>query len=843
VLLPLRDALTEGVSPPVSAPPAHPPRGPSQSKRTGGGGHAKTQSAVTYQITETYRWPTNSLPTIDMKIEDRPPDHRIVKRVNANGDVTHWFYEYLGGRDARGNGMYIEPNYYQTRLEFVTNGQTTVTYRRGDLDQVLNYYYDPSIMRVTKVVGPNNTNWVERYEYDSEMNITNSVIRDTTTGEYVERWHAFDDHHNVTNETVGYNSRPSNTWYYTWDTDYQVMTSVEDPEGHKTVLDYTNGLLSRVALVVSSNENYDTRFSYTSNGLLAAVTNANGHWIRFSYDNAGYVTNITSECRPEIGLERNEFGYVRKIILPWTNGVREIKLGTDERGRITSITYPNNLIQSYSYDPYGNVLTNVDTGGRATRFSYTLGNLALVNRTLEGGGTNHEVTIRFDYHQQLNLLRITDPLGREVQTYQFDPADRVTSVVNIETQRMTVTYGVSNYVSSIRRFDESRVDFKYDGVGRLSEVAYQSVTSSYSYLANGLVRNAENETGVVSNQYNSVNRLVQSQVSGVMPQPITITYSYFPDGQVSNVTSVVGGVTYSNDAAERVARIASPEGTFNYQYGAHNGRLASVMNDSGLRANYSYDQVDRITQLQYLDASSNVLRSFRYEYSTAGMITNIVYQNGDKVALTYDTLDRLTGETRRDMWEGVIYEKQYRYDLAGNRTATVEDGVTNEYTLGVGNRLLTFAANGSVSYDLAGNVTNIVYNDGRKIGIIWNDRYQVTAVYTNGGLAEKYEYDALGRRVSISDGLITNYLIYDGIQVIAEVDPDGKLLRSYTYGGYFGRSKAMGYGSLELFFLQNQVIHRLQEISNARAGFIAVNRVESDDPLAMRQYGPSHTNT
>jgi hypothetical protein len=81
VLLPLRDAFADQAAPAYPLNPVHAPRGPSQSKRTGGGGHAKTQPAVTYEITETYRWPTNSLPTIDMKIEDRPPDHRIVTNV------------------------------------------------------------------------------------------------------------------------------------------------------------------------------------------------------------------------------------------------------------------------------------------------------------------------------------------------------------------------------------------------------------------------------------------------------------------------------------------------------------------------------------------------------------------------------------------------------------------------------------------------------------------------------------------------------------------------------------------------------------------------------------------
>ncbi|MCG2678925.1 MAG: hypothetical protein L6455_02995, partial [Kiritimatiellae bacterium] len=56
------------------------------------------------------------------------------------------------------------------------------------------------------------------------------------------------------------------------------------------------------------------------------------------------------------------------------------------------------------------------------------------------------------------------------------------------------------------------------------------------------------------------------------------------------------------------------------------------------------------------------------------------------------------------------------------------------------------------------------------------------SVATNGTPAESYGYDALGRRISISDGSTTSYLVYDGVQVIAETDSSGDLLKSYTYG-------------------------------------------------------------
>ncbi len=45
-----------------------------------------------------------------------------------------------------------------------------------------------------------------------------------------------------------------------------------------------------------------------------------------------------------------------------------------------------------------------------------------------------------------------------------------------------------------------------------------------------------------------------------------------------------------------------------------------------------------------------------------------------------------------------------------------------------------------------------------------------------------YEYDVLDRRVSRIEGTTTNYFIYDGDQVAADLDGSGNLLRTYVWG-------------------------------------------------------------
>jgi RHS repeat-associated protein len=75
-----------------------------------------------------------------------------------------------------------------------------------------------------------------------------------------------------------------------------------------------------------------------------------------------------------------------------------------------------------------------------------------------------------------------------------------------------------------------------------------------------------------------------------------------------------------------------------------------------------------------------------------------------------------------------------------------------------------------------------VYGVASRLDLKWNARYQVTEVFTNGIAVERNGFDALGRRVWNWDGSTTNYMVYDGVHVLAEVDSTGGLKRAYTHG-------------------------------------------------------------
>jgi len=285
-----------------------------------------------------------------------------------------------------------------------------------------------------------------------------------------------------------------------------------------------------------------------------------------------------------------------------------------------------------------------------------------------------------------------------------------------------------------------------------------------------------------------------------------------------------------------------------------------------------------LTSISWADASNKVLRSRSYTYTAAGLISDVTIETGEKAIYSYDSLDRLTREKHTDYYGQVISDEKYEYDLSGNRTKkTILDGsgaalLNVNYSLATGNKLgswtvaetnlatrfsvvgssadpigvgirygtlwvsnspsayvtpyvanttnfyafdmtcgmgtqYIFAAirdlagntsyvtnrfyptcltNGSYQFNAAGCLTNRQYSGKdytERLGLIWNGQYQLTAAYTNGALAESFGYDGAGRRIFIVEGGATNWMVYNGNQMVAEVDGSGNLKKSYVYEG------------------------------------------------------------
>ena len=196
-----------------------------------------------------------------------------------------------------------------------------------------------------------------------------------------------------------------------------------------------------------------------------------------------------------------------------------------------------------------------------------------------------------------------------------------------------------------------------------------------------------------------------------------------------------------------------------------------------------------VHDIAWTAADGTPLGGFAYTYDVVGRITarrHALGTNRFDRAYAYDDLDRLAAD-------GSV---SYAYDAAGNRTAKtgdVEGAVA--YARGVGDRLASWTG-GAYTYDAAGNVTRIVRDGRPTLDLSWNGRYQLVSVSTNGVFAEGYAYDALGRRASTTTWEGTVRHVYDdNWQVIADLDSNGNVLRSYVWGEGIDRLLAVKVGT------------------------------------------------
>ena len=156
--------------------------------------------------------------------------------------------------------------------------------------------------------------------------------------------------------------------------------------------------------------------------------------------------------------------------------------------------------------------------------------------------------------------------------------------------------------------------------------------------------------------------------------------------------------------------------------------------------------------------------------------------------------DRYLGTDITDLTQPVDPEKRiYNYDPIGNRTALTEGTDTGSYVTNSLNQYdtVTFAGETTnLDYDEDGSLTG----DGEKT-YTWNAENRLVAVApvtpADGNKKTEFVYDYMGRRVKKTVSVYgsgtwteegTTLFVYDGWNLIQELDGTGTVLKSYVNG-------------------------------------------------------------
>jgi RHS repeat-associated protein len=533
---------------------------------------------------------------------------------------------------------------------------------------------------------------------------------------------------------------------------------VEYLNGNRLSLSYTDG---RVTTVVYSNG--DTlRFHYNMQGRIDQITDPVGRVTVLSYDTAGeHLTSVTDH------QGTLAFSYVTGQGAAREHAIESIQYpdGTaaffeyDARGRLVRATRTGTgETFQIAYDSSGSVAVTSTGGGNTTAYSNEFGQLAQFtypngsllrlgydeNHRLISLGSSAGIHYRFEYDDRGNLIKYRDPLGRET-SMSYTLYNRMTEFLNALGNATRFGYDGHYNLKTITYPDGSTEGFSYDSWGNPTQwVNRRGHTVSFSYDLFHMPTRKDYADGSY------------------------IEYTYDDYRNLITATDSKGTTHYTYDSADRITRVTYPDGRFlEFEYDGA-GRRIRMADHDGWSIRYLYDSAGRLTGLT--NESGDPLVS--YQYDTLGRLARKDLKNGTYSIYTYDALSQLTSLVNYGADGAILSRFDYTHDALGRATS-----------------MSTLEGLWTYQYDLAGQLTEVGFPDGKVLRLTYDAMGNRTSVTENGisteyvtnGLDQytslgnmTYTYDADGHLISKTDGTKTwTYTYDDEGRLISAVTPDG----------------------------------------------------------------------
>ncbi|HFB65733.1 MAG TPA: hypothetical protein ENJ60_09360 [Aeromonadales bacterium] len=408
----------------------------------------------------------------------------------------------------------------------------------------------------------------------------------------------------------------------------------------------------------------------------------------------------------------------------------------DGSGRVGKITDPNGIISTLSYTPRGWIKTST-LNGASTQYDY------FPTGAIKQVTTTNGLTLNYEYDAGERLIAIVDSLGNRLE-YVRDVMGNVTN-----TQIKDPANVLKSAQSSV-----------FNALGQLSQnLGNNGQSNVMTYDAEGNPVNTRNAlNNASSSNYDALNRLIKS----IDPNLGETTYSYNAHNEITSVTDAEGKVTqYQYNAFGDVTQLTSPDtGIRTYTYDSA-GNMLSKTDARGLTVTFTYDALNRLLTQSYPDASENI--TYHYDDTTngnkgIGHLTSVNDQTGS-TSYFYNGFAQVTQETR--IIGGKSYITHYNYDSKGQLTGIVyPDGRSLSYSFDGNGRVSslttswqgvskTLAAN--ISYLPFGPMNGLTYGNGKLLTQSYDLDYRLTAKSVTGINQLSYSYDVTNNITTISN--------------------------------------------------------------------------------------------
>ena len=441
--------------------------------------------------------------------------------------------------------------------------------------------------------------------------------------------------------------------------------------------------------------------------------------------------------------------------LEYGNGDSEA-YGYNLYGQLSSIQhYSENLleyVESYAYDPFGNVGRSVVTDGSGSLiadYQYEYDSLGRLIRSQQSGDGVTELWTQHEYDDQNRLSdqywRVSDSSLHE--SYNYNNNNGTLSSMLLGTGRT--------------------LSFEYDNLLRVSR---RNVSGVYQHRRNYI------GTGIANRQSNRIQYFVYASADGADTK-LNYRYDYDAAGNISEVYRSVGSDTlafynsYEYDKLGQLTKATDSRGTETYTYNTAGNLLSRTL--AGDTVTYSYDNAQWNDLLTTYDGQKIAYEGQTYNSSRNSVSGTVI--SGNPVSYYNGTRWSMEWSNGRQLMEASSNKADvtYTYDRNGLRTTKTVDGVTYHYAY-AGDKLVWQEF--FFFYDNEGAPVGFWYHPASGSNVtgyyMTTQQGDITRIEdVNGNVLATYEYDAWGKLISSSGSLATiNPLRYRGYYYDTETE-------------------------------------------------------------------------
>lgn len=603
------------------------------------------------------------------------------------------------------------------------------------------------------------------------------------------------------------------------------ITYAYDLLGRLTSTTYPDGKLV-------TNDSYDALNRLTSQTFYPV--GASSRTIGISYLDSQRKVSVTSADQ-----ERRESFYS-----PFGEVVQENQIVKDlanvDQSRITSknifMSYSRMVVQNRpfgsssfttgsSYDSFGRISSQYDPLFQTTTYSY-----ANVAKNISTGVETLQNVMQSVQPDGLKQLSYYDTYGRLIKKIQQTPtlSKTITTAYTYNSlgqlKSSIVTAGASSQSTQYGYDGWGQLIYLQDDKGQKYRYIYNRFGALESQSINGVLQKqtAHNEIGWVLSKTNAEGQQEK--------------YQYFINGQIANYTDKAGQktvYTYTPYGEQDRVSVLNPAGTEIYwqqnTYAAATRLLTEISNIENETLSYHYDIWKRN------DTKTIIGQTYTFGYDSYDRMTSIVYPDNQKAIYTFDNLNRISTVNYKDSANVALMSPvAYTYSTTSNINTyreTFANGLKQEKqtdsfreltTMKHFNNSTTANWTENFGYDGFGNINSLDRNS-TAYSYQYDGLNRIQQENLPGG-QNKYMYDDKGNRLTLeSDNLPTNLngskqYTYNAINQVKTFTDNAGTTASYTYYGDGLRATKTVNGQLTRYvYVNGKIIEELDAIGTSKA--------------------------